>query len=148
MDSKRKKAQVVVAVIDDASHSFSFLLLQTNEKRGSFWQNVTGKLDGEETYEEGGLREAIEETNLDIEHIIDILDLGLSYNFTDQRGHKVHEKSFLIILDKKFEVKIDSHEHQAFKWVGLDEINDESVKFSSNLETIRKAQNILKHWGR
>ena len=148
MDSKRKKAQVVLAAIDEASQSFSFLLLQTNEKRGSFWQNVTGKLDGDETYEEGGLREAIEETQLNIEHIIDIVDLGLSYNFTDTRGHKAHEKCFLIILDKKWDIKIDPHEHKAFKWIGLDEVNEDSVKYSSNFETLQKAQHILKHWGR
>jgi 8-oxo-dGTP pyrophosphatase MutT (NUDIX family) len=148
MDSKRKKAQVVLAAIDEASQSFAFLLLQTNEKRGSFWQNVTGKLEGNETYEEGGLREAIEETNLKIEHIIDIVDLGLSYNFTDQRSHKVHEKCFLIILDKKWDIKIDPHEHQTSKWIGLDDVNSDSVKFSSNLETLQKAQHILKHWGR
>jgi 8-oxo-dGTP pyrophosphatase MutT (NUDIX family) len=148
MDMKRKKAQVVIAVIDEAGQSFTFLLLQTNEKRGSFWQNVTGKLDGNETYEEGGLREAIEETNLNIENIIDIVDLGLSYDFTDLRGRKVHEKCFLIILDKKWDIKIDPHEHQSFKWIGLDEINSESVKFSSNLETLQKSQHILKHWGR
>jgi 8-oxo-dGTP pyrophosphatase MutT (NUDIX family) len=147
MDSKRKKAQVVVAAVDEASHSFSFLLLQTNEKRGSFWQNVTGKLDGNETYEEGGLREAIEETGMKIESIIDIVDLGLTYNFTDLRGNKVHEKSFLIILDKKWDIKIDPHEHQSHKWIGLDEVDGDSVKFSSNFETLQKAQHILKHWG-
>jgi 8-oxo-dGTP pyrophosphatase MutT (NUDIX family) len=148
MDSKRKKAQVVLAVIDEASQSFSFLLLQTNEKRGSFWQNVTGKLDGEETYEEGGLREAIEETNLDIENIVDIVDLNLSYDFTDLRGNKVHEKSFLIVLDKKWKIKIDPHEHQDHKWVSINDINGDSVKFSSNLETLQKSQHLLKHWGR
>lgn len=147
MTSKTKKAQVVLAALDQPSHKFQFLLLRTNERRGGFWQNVTGKLEDNETYEEGGLREAIEETRLPIESIMDILNLGLNYEFTDQRERKVHEESFLIILDQKWEVKIDSHEHQDFKWIGIDEIHRDSVKHASNYETLVKAQHLLKHWG-
>lgn len=147
MSSKIKKAQVVLATIDQASHSFHFLLLQTNERRGCFWQNVTGKLEDHETFEEGGLREAIEETKLNIESIVDIIDLKLKYEFTDQRSRKVLEESFLIILDSQWEVKIDSHEHQDFKWVPFNEIKRESVKFESNYETLLKSQRLLKHWG-
>lgn len=147
MANKTKKAQVVLAVIDEASHSFQFLLLQTNERRGSFWQNVTGKVEDGETIEEGGLREAIEETGLEIESIVDIINLGLKYEFTDQRERKVHEECFLIILDKKWDVKIDSHEHQNFKWVALKDIHPEIVKHASNFECLEKSISILKHWG-
>lgn len=147
MANKTKKAQVVLAVIDEASHSFEFLLLQTNERRGSFWQNVTGKVEDGETIEEGGLREAIEETHLNIENIVDLINLGLVYEFTDQRERKVHEESFLIILDKKWDVKIDPHEHQKFKWVPLKEIHSGCVKHESNFETLEKSIKILKQWG-
>ena len=147
MGNKTKKAQVVLAAIDESSQSFQFLLLQTNERRGSFWQNVTGKIEENETIEEGGLREAIEETQLKIESIVDIQSLGLKYEFTDQRERKVHEECFLIILDSKWNVVIDPHEHQGFKWVSLNEIKPGIVKFESNYETLVKSQNILKHWG-
>jgi 8-oxo-dGTP pyrophosphatase MutT (NUDIX family) len=147
METKTRKAQVVLAAIDESSQSFQILLLQTNEKRGFFWQNVTGKIDDGETFEEGGLREAIEETQLNIEAIIDIVDLGLSYNFTDSRGRKVQEKSFLIILDKKWDVKIDPHEHACHQWVSLHQIDENSVKYSSNFETLQKSLSILRHWG-
>jgi 8-oxo-dGTP pyrophosphatase MutT (NUDIX family) len=147
MNQKTKKAQVLIAAIDNTSHSFKFLLLQTNEQRGKFWQNVTGKIEGDETFEEGGLREAIEETQLNIETIVDIVDLGLSYDFTDQRGRKVHEKSFLIICDKMWDVITDPKEHQSFKWINQDEIEEGIVKFRSNLETLEKAKLILRNWG-
>lgn len=146
MGNKTKKAQVVLAALDQTSHGFLFLLLQTNERRGSFWQNVTGKLESNETFEEGGLREAIEETGLEIEKIVDILDLNLRFEFIDQRERNVHEETFLIILDEKWKVKIDPHEHQDHKWVDLTEINRESVKFESNFEALQKSQNILKNW--
>jgi dATP pyrophosphohydrolase len=147
MSHKTKKAQVVLAVIDDSRHSFEILLLQTNERRGSFWQNVTGKVEDGETIEEGGLREAIEETGLNIEGIVDIISLGLVYEFVDQHERKVHEECFLIILDQKWDVKIDSHEHQDFKWVPMSKIHPESVKHKSNFEPLEKSFRILKQWG-
>jgi dihydroneopterin triphosphate diphosphatase len=147
MENKTKKAQVVLAVIDSVRQSFDFLLLQTNERRGSFWQNVTGKIDSGETFEEGGLREAMEETNLNIESIIDIIDLGISHNFTDDKKRNCHEKCFLIILDKKWDVKIDPKEHQDHKWVHLEKISPELVKHKGNFESLEKSAHLLKHWG-
>lgn len=147
MDQKTKKAQVILAAIDKDSQSFNFLLLQTNERRGKFWQNVTGKIEENETFEEGGLREAIEETQMKIESIIDIVDLGLTYQFTDQRERKVHEKCFLIILEDKWDVVIDPKEHVGFKWISQNEVEEGIVKFRSNLETLEKAKLILRQWG-
>lgn len=147
MDQKTKKAQVILAAIDNDSHNIKFLLLQTNERRGKFWQNVTGNIEDNETFEEGGLREAIEETQLNIEAIVDIVDLGLTYEFTDQRQRKCHEKSFLIILDQIWDVKIDPKEHIGYKWISQEEVEEGIVKFRSNLETLEKAKLILRHWG-
>ena len=146
MANKTKKAQIVLAAIDNASHSFHFLLLQTNERRGLFWQNVTGKLEDSETFEEGGLREAIEETNLPIDKIVDIINLNLRFDFVDLRERNVHEESFLIILDGKWEVKLDSHEHSNFKWIPLNEIKEGIVKFESNYEVLQKSAGLLKKW--
>ena len=146
MANKTKKAQIVLAAIDEASHSFHFLLLQTNERRGLFWQNVTGKLEDNETFEEGGLREAIEETNLPIDKIVDIIDLNLRFDFIDLRERNVREECFLIILDGKWEIKLDSHEHSNFKWVPLNEIKNDSVKFESNYEALQKSIGLLKKW--
>lgn len=147
MEQKTKKAQVTIAAIDANSQSFKFLILQTNERRGKFWQNVTGKVEENETFEEGALREAIEETQLKIESIVDLVDLGLSFNFTDKRGRKVHEKSFLIILDQTWEVPLDPHEHINSKWIDQDDVKEGIVKFTTNFETLEKAKLILRHWG-
>lgn len=147
MDHKTKKAQVVIAVLDTERQSFSFLLLQTNEKRGEFWQNVTGKIEENETFEEGGLREAIEETGLKIESIIDMIDLKISHDFIDERKRNCHEKSFLLILDEKWNVKIDPKEHKDHRWVPMEEIFDKIVKHKGNFETLQKSTHLLKHWG-
>lgn len=147
MGSKTKKVQVVLAAIDQESHGFHFLLLLTNVKRGSFWQNITGSVEKGETFEEAGLREAIEETGLKIESIVDIINLGLTYEFTDQWKRKVHEECFLIIVDHSFKVQIDSHEHQDHKWLPIKDIHSDVVKYPSNYEPLVKAQRMLQHWG-
>jgi isopentenyldiphosphate isomerase len=76
-----------------------------------------------------------------------MMGLGLSFDFTDGRDRKVHEECFLIILDQKWNIKIDPHEHDDFKWVSLNDIDRDSVKYLSNFETLEKASNILRHWG-
>lgn len=147
MSNKTRKAQVVIAALDAQNQSFLFLLLQTNERRGQFWQNVTGKIEEGESIEEGALREAIEETQLPVDHIVDIIDLGIVHEFVDQRNRNVHEKSFLIIVDKSWKVAIDPKEHQASRWVALKDITKDSVKFTGNFEALQKSMDILRHWG-
>jgi len=147
MGNKIKKVQVVLAAIDQNSHSFNLSLLKTNEKRGSFWQNVTGKVEDGETFEEAGLREAIEETGLNIHHIIDLINLNISFEFTDQRGRKVHEECFMIIMDEGWNITIDPHEHETFKWINLNEVSPDCVKYSSNFDALKKATSILRQWG-
>lgn len=141
MPRKTRKAQVVIAALDAQSKSVSYLLLQTNEKRGAFWQNVTGKVDPGETYEEGAIREVIEETAARPEWIIHFIDLKLSHDFIDERHRDVHEKSYLLILDRKFDVTIDPQEHRGFQWTG--EIDRTRVKHLGNWEALAKASQLL-----
>jgi 8-oxo-dGTP pyrophosphatase MutT (NUDIX family) len=147
MDKKTRKAQVVVAALDSKRQSFTFLLLQTNLRRGSFWQNITGKIDDGETYEEGALREAIEETGLQIDSIVEMTDLGLVHEFTDERKRNVTERSFLFIVSEPWEIKIDPSEHQAYKWVDQKELFPEIVKHQGNYEALEKSQALLRNWG-
>lgn len=141
MPIKTRKAQVVIAGYDAQSQSVSYLLLQTNQKRGEFWQNVTGKVDPGETYEVGALREVIEETKLNPEWMINFIDLKLSHNFVDERKRNVHEKAFLCLIDRTFEVTIDPHEHQGYRWEKIPARS--SVKHLGNFEAIQSARKII-----
>lgn len=148
MDKNTRKAQVVVSLHDQDRQTFSFLLLKTTERRGEYWQNVTGKVEENETFEEAALREAMEETGLQVESIVDIRDLGISHQFTDQYQRKVNEKSFLIILDRPWEIKLDPSEHCEYRWLPLPELSPEVVKFEGNYEALQKSAQLLQHWGR
>lgn len=141
MARKTRKAQVVIVGYDAESQSVSYLLLQTNERRGSFWQNVTGKVDAGEKYEDGAVREVIEETQLKPEWIVAFVDLDLTHNFIDERKRDVHEKSYLLIADRTWKVTIDPHEHRDHKWVKS--FDRSSVKHLGNFEALTKAADAL-----
>ncbi len=141
MSLKTRKAQVVIAGYDAQSQSLSYLLMQTNKKRGEFWQNVTGKIETGETFEVGALREVMEETGFKIDWMIHFIDLDLTHKFIDQRNRDVVEKSYLILVDHLFEVSIDPHEHQSHRWVK--NISRKSVLHFGNFEALEKAKNII-----
>ncbi len=141
MSTKTRKAQVVICGYDAQSQSLAYLLMQTNRKRGEFWQNVTGKIDKGESYEEGALREVIEETGLKPEWVIHFIDLKLSHEFIDQRDRDVHENSYLLIVDHLYKVKIDTHEHQDHRWEK--DISRASVMHAGNWEALEKARHVL-----
>jgi dATP pyrophosphohydrolase len=142
MSKKTRKAQVVICGYDAQSQSLSYLLLQTNQKRGEFWQNVTGKVDEGESYEEGALREVIEETKLDPRWIVHFTDLGLSHDFIDEKKRDVHERAYLILIDRIFRVTIDPHEHQNYRWEKV--LSRSVVKHEGNFEALVKAEKLLR----
>ena len=57
----KRKVQVVI-FREDNEDVLEFLLLKTNERRGLFWQNVTGSVDNGESYNDAAFREVAEET--------------------------------------------------------------------------------------
>lgn len=142
MSKKTRKAQIVICAYDAESQALSYLLLQTNRKRGEYWQNVTGKIDEGEAYEEGALREAKEETGIESKWIKHFIDLELSHDFIDDKKRDVHEKSYVILVDRIFDVKIDPHEHMNHRWEK--KLSRDMVKHQGNYEALEKATNILR----
>ena len=131
-----KKVQVVI--IDCSRKGPKALLLQTNSKRGEFWQNVTGSVEGDETFFSGAQRELVEETGIQTE---DIFDLDLKFNFTDQYGKEVVEKAYVALLKSTpTEITLDPHEHIDYKWKNLDAITTQDFKFPTNFEAFQKAK--------
>lgn len=143
MEGRHKKVQVIIAA-PTPSGEWAFLILKTNQARGRFWQNVTGSLEGKETFEEGALREAQEETALPIESILDIQDLGLLFSFTDRWKRKVEERAFLLICDQQWKPTLSAHEHEDWRWIPLSEISPKSVAWPNNAEALAKAARILR----
>lgn len=128
---RKRKAQVTIFYRDDRGKKH-FLLLKTNKKRGEYWQNVTGSVDKDETYQEGALREAMEETGLKSKMIKKIHATELCFQFHDRWGKDVKEKTFIVEVFEPFEVKIDPSEHCDYMWLGEKEISARVFKHINN----------------
>src|SRR5690606_22994597 len=120
-----------------------FLLLQTNEERGSYWQNCTGNMEEDEAFITGAIREGMEETGLARENILEVIDLELEHQFFDRWGRDVCERAFLIVVKNIWQVAIDANEHQNFKWITTSELKADCVKYPGNFEALKKAATCL-----
>lgn len=91
----RKALVVVVWKAKAGAKERKVLLLRLTPERGSHWQNVTGKVENGESFAEGALREAEEETGFRFERFPQYL--GLEHQFNGRWG-PAHEKCFYLAL--------------------------------------------------
>lgn len=124
-----------------------FLLLKTTQRRGGFWQGVTGKVEESETYLEGAGRELLEETGIDIRAASQVYENTFSFTFKDRSGEEVEEHVFGIGFSTLPDVDLDHNvyeEHTSFEWVPYDAVpsrlrfDEEKRAFSSVAERIRE----------
>ncbi len=141
---KTKKVQVAIATPNSSKTEYQFLIFQTNERRGYFWQNVTGKIEKDEEFKDGALRELQEETQIKLENIQKFVDLNLTFNFVDQYGRDVEEKCFLVLVRSKWNPILDPNEHSNYRWIEFKELKPTHLKFAGNYDTILKSHNELK----
>jgi len=116
-------------------HKDKYLVLQRADSRSNprYWNCVTGHIKEHESAEETALREVKEETNLDGEIVKTAEPL---IHFTkDQRWVIL---AYLINVNDISNLKIDTNESQAYKWI---EIDDDMIKEYKGLEETIKILN-------
>ncbi|MCY4645030.1 MAG: NUDIX domain-containing protein [Bacteriovoracales bacterium] len=137
-----KKVQVVI-MFQNLSQSLSprVLLLQTNERRGGFWQNVTGSLEGEESFSQAAKRELGEETGFTKAQMFP-LDLSLDFY---HKGRKTFytEQCFLAVLKAPSNPQIDPEEHQGFRWIPISQMTPAHYLYENNFKAFEKATDLL-----
>ncbi len=115
------------------------LLLRLIPRRGAFWQPVTGRVEPGESFAEGALREAQEESGLHFERQPQYL--GLEHTFPGRANWTVHERSFFLPLfggSSPPTPTLDGKEHDAFAW--LDPLEAAArVKYPGNRQAIERA---------
>ena len=131
MDIKRK-VQVWIFHRDIEGHLWT-LLLKTLPSRGSFGQPVTGGVEEGETLEQAALREAQEETSFSFSD--SVRSSGKSFRYS-KNGIQFEEQGFALFVDQKLDPRLDSHEHQAFQWLKLEDAFP-ALKFSLNAEMLK-----------
>lgn len=135
-ESIKKKVQVVVVAEN------SVLLLEFNNARPDNYvgfQNITGEVEGVESFEIAALREVTEEIGVDAASVI---DLKMEFNFHDRWKRNCFEKVFLCFLSKKPEIVL-SEEHLNFKWVELSDIKQNDYRFPTNFEAFTAAKKFI-----
>lgn len=132
------KVQVWIHARGPARGQLQVLLLKTRPDRGSFWQPVTGSVEPGESIEAAALREAREETGLELAQAP--RPLGYEFSFVDRWGREATETAFAIEIPlvnaAPPEVKLDPHEHMEAAWLDADEARGR-LAFPSNEEALR-----------
>ena len=91
------------------------LLLKTTDKRGGFWQPITGSVEKGESSTTAALREFKEETGLS--HFENIVPIQYQFTFTNRNGQKVEEHCFAIKLNSAEPIQLDPKEHVEYQWI-------------------------------
>lgn len=132
----KKKVQVVVIA------ERLLLLLEFNNLRPNNYigfQNITGEVEGVETFFDAAKREVLEEIGV---VPTEIIDLQVEYKFLDRWKKNCYEKVFLCHLNRKPEI-ILSEEHLNFKWVDINGVEPSNYTFPSNYEAFLAAKKYL-----
>ena len=134
-----RKALVVIVWAQAPGSPRKVLVLRLIPRRGGFWQPVTGKVEEGETYAEGALREAEEESGLKFERFPQYL--GLESTFPGRDGYTVKERAFFLPLFGGKEPPaptLDGKEHDAYEWLAPAEAAAR-VKWPGNRAAIERA---------
>ena len=97
------------------------LLLKVENENVSFWQPITGGIEGGESPEEACLREIKEETGLLLSRS-NLTGLG-DFTVKIDENLTIHKNLFLVLTEQK-EIQI-SDEHVGAQWVALDKVSSQ-----------------------
>ena len=134
MNEKILKKKVQVVVIAESS----LLLFEFNNQLPNNYvgfQNITGSVEGDESYLEAAERELVEEAGIHSS----VIDLNLEFTFFDRWKNNCVEKVYLCYLDKKPSITLNE-EHLYYKWVPLSEVQLNDYTFPTNFEAFLAAK--------
>ena len=126
----QKKIQVVFLLPNERR----YLLFQVNEKRGGFWQNITGSVEKNESFYEAALREINEETGLFPDEYT-LHDLKIEHRFRTRHPRIICEKSFVATFEEKPIITL-SDEHQACCWFHFHEMKNVNYGYERNFRSL------------
>lgn len=119
----------------------SLLLFEFNNQLPNNYvgfQNITGSVEGDESFLEAAVRELNEEAGIDSV----VIDINKEFTFFDRWKNNCLEKVYLCHLNKKPEIVLNE-EHLFFKWVPLSSVNIDDYTFPTNFEAFLAAKKFI-----
>jgi len=134
-ETLKKKVQVVV-IAESSLLLFEFNNQIPNNYVG--FQNITGSVEGDESFIEAAVRELDEEAGINST----VIDVHKEFTFFDRWKKNCLEKVYLCYLPKKPEI-ILNEEHLFYKWVPLLDVTVNDYTFPTNFEAFLAAKKYL-----
>lgn len=134
--TNHRLAQVNIVCMRQLNNKTEFLLLKRNNKKGGFWQTVTGGVKPNEEIYLTVARELKEELCIQVKPET-ILPTNYSYYFTGTEGYELNEYVFGYLLQTSDIIKI-SEEHTEYCFLPMEEAK-ERIQFETNKIALQKA---------
>ncbi len=134
-ETLKKKVQVVIIA------EMSLLLFEFNNQIPNNYvgfQNITGSVEGDESFIEAAIRELDEEAGIKST----VIDINKEFTFFDRWKKNCLEKVYLCFLTKKPEITLNE-EHLFYKWVPLSDVNAHDYTFPTNFEAFEACKNYV-----
>jgi len=136
---EKRKIQVEIIVFKWIDDQPLFLLAKRSEKKGGFWQPITGGVEKGEEILDAAKRELFEETQ--ITDYIQILQDVHYFEFNSDAGDHLKEYVFGFEVAADTEAKL-SHEHTEMKWCNLQQALD-LLKHDNNKIAFKKLNDLI-----
>jgi len=133
LEHKRIAQVNVVCFEEDAMRGIKILILKRNQRKGGFWQTITGGVHPGESLMEAAQREVHEEVGLSGDDI-EISRTETKYFFKGDDGYILDEYVFACKIKNISRVSI-SEEHEKFKWLPVQEAQNKT-KYDNNKKAI------------
>lgn len=127
-------AQVNVVCFHENTEGIRILVLKRNQKKGGFWQTITGGIHPGEGLLQTAQREVFEETRLG-KGKASISEAHISYSFPGNDGYLLDEYVFAADVGDPAKIKI-SEEHEKFEWLDVGDA-EQRVAYENNKTAIR-----------
>lgn len=131
-ETLKKKVQVVI-IAEEGLLLFEFNNQIPNNYVG--FQNITGSVEGNESFIEAAIRELDEEAGIKSS----VIDINKEFTFFDRWKNNCLEKVYLCYLSKRPEIVLNE-EHLFFKWVPLSDVAISDYTFPTNYEAFLAAK--------
>ena len=131
-ETLKKKVQVVV-IAESGLLLFEFNNQIPNNYVG--FQNITGAVEGDESFIEAAIRELDEEAGVNST----VIDINKEFTFFDRWKKNCLEKVYLCYLPQKPDVTLNE-EHLFYKWVPIEDVKVSDYTFPTNFEAFLAAK--------